>query len=97
MSKQSAKEKSLKAIVLSQLLIEANDDLKQTSLYRGKLKQHGRAFINQIALNLKQVPEINNADPQTANDVYNQIDEIVEKLAKMDIVKLIETNKIIKL
>jgi len=89
------KYKALKSIILSQLLIEANDDIKGSNLYKANLKKFGKAYMTQLGIAIKQIDKINEANPAKANEVYNAIDGIAEKLAQLDIEKLLEVSVVI--
>lgn len=85
---EETKNKALKVVLLSQLLVEANDDIKGTVLYKGKVKQYGNIFINQLKANIRITDEVYSADPEMATNLFNELDGLVEKLATLDVVGL---------
>ena len=87
--------KSLKVVLLSQLLVEAIDDIKGTDLYKGKVKQHANTLSNILTPMLKsQVTDVYKTNPELTTNLFNQLDEIVEKLAKINVVDITMINQI---
>lgn len=87
-------QKSLKVIMLSQLLVEAMDDIKGTDLYKAKVKIHGRTLNNLLGPIIRQTKSINEADPEMAMNIYNNIDRLMEKIAGLDLTGLLMVNQI---
>lgn len=94
MSKQELIHKGLKVVLLSQLLIEANDDIKGTTMYKGKLKVFGRQFINQLASAIKQTDAVYQEDPQIFLTTTKNLEQLVEKLATHSTHELVMINQI---
>lgn len=80
--------KALKVVLLSQLLVEAMDDIKHTTMYKAKVKQFGNTFANLLRGAIKQNDEVYKADPEMATNLFNELDGLVEKLATLDVVGL---------
>ena len=85
--------KALKVIILSQLLLEAMDDIKQTTLYSFKLKQSGNRFTTLLEKIAKQTDLIYNENPTLITNIYNQIDGLVESLSKLDVEGMVTVGK----
>lgn len=94
MNNNDLHQKGLKVVLLSQLLVEAMDDIKGTTLYKGKVKQFGNPFITLLKNALKQNDDIYKADPETATNLYNELDALIEKLATIDIIGLVMVKQI---
>ena len=86
--------KALKVVLFSQLLLEAMDDVKGTKLYKSKIKQYGGTFINLMKHAYNQTGEVYNQDPETATNLFRELDELVSKLANQDIRDLVMINQI---
>lgn len=86
--------KTLKVIVLSQLLIEANDDIKNTDMYKGKLKVLGKQYMNQLGNAIRQTDAVYSAQPEIYHNVLNNIEQLCETLANCDVQDLLMINQI---
>ena len=86
--------KGLKVILFSQLLVEAIDDVKGTTLYQFKTKQLLNSVERFLKDYIKQNDEVYKANPEMATNLFNQLDELVEKLALRDVVELVMINQI---
>lgn len=87
-------QKCLKVIMLSQLLVECIDDISGTTLYKQNVKNQGNRFIKTLKPYLKQTAEINKANPEMANNVYNNVEQLISKLGQTDLTGLIMINQI---
>lgn len=96
MAYSDVQARTLKVIILSQLLIEANDDIKNTDMYKGKLKVFGRQYINQLGNAIKQTDAVYGAQPEVYHNILNNIEQLCEKLAKCDVHDLVMINQIHK-
>jgi len=72
----------LKSVVLSQLLLEANESLMNTTAYRQNLKQQ----INRVNNILEPIVReefdgIYKSDPEMTTNILNKIDTLVSKIA----------------
>ncbi|MFD0763007.1 hypothetical protein ACFQZW_13025 [Lutibacter aestuarii] len=86
---------SLKVVLLAQLLVEAIDDVRATNLYNGKLKQHANTVCNILTPMLKkQVFEVYKEDPELTTNLFNEIDNLIQKLSKLNVVDLTIINQI---
>lgn len=88
------KDKTLKVIILSQLLIEANDDIKLTPIYKGKLKVFGKQYINQLGLAIKQMDTVYQADPEMMTNVMANFEQLAETLVNLDVHGMVMINQI---
>lgn len=86
--------KALKVILFSQLIVEAIDDVKGTTLYQFKTKQLLNNVERFLKDYIKQNDEVYNADPEMTTNLFNQLDELVGKLALCDVVELVMINQI---
>ena len=86
---------SLKVVLLSQLLVEAIDEVRGTVLYKGKIKQYANTLANILNPMLRsEVDKIYKTDPELTTNVFNSIDSIMKKLTKLNIVDLIMIDQI---
>ena len=93
---EDIKLNSLKVILLSQLLVEAIDEVRTTNLYSGKIKQHANTLANILTPMLKkQLSGVYNEDPELTTNLFNQIDLFIEKIAKLNIVDFAMINQIV--
>jgi len=86
----------LKSIILSQLLLEANESLYYTKQYKGKFKYK----LNSLNLDLEENVRnefkiIYNTDPETTTNILNSIEEIVKKLQTSSLDELVFINAVI--
>ncbi len=72
----------LKSVVLSQLLLEANEALSNTTAYRQNLKQQINRVNNILEPIVRQeFDSIYNSDPEMTTNILNKIDLLVNKIA----------------
>lgn len=87
-------EKLLKVVLFAQLLVEAIDDIKNTSLYKFKTK----SVLNNAEKHLKDVliqgDDVYRSDPEMITNFYNELDGLVDKLAQNNVVQLIMIKQI---
>jgi len=86
----------LKSIILSQLLLEANESLYYTKQYKGKFKYK----LNSLNLDLEENVRnefkiIYNTDPETTTNILKSIEEIVKKLQTSSLDELVFINAVI--
>lgn len=86
----------LKSVLLSQLLLEANESLIFTTQYKQQIKHK----INSINKDLeetvrKEYSIIYNTDPETTTNILNSIESIVKKLQTSSIDELVFINAVI--
>lgn len=94
MSPQETQIKALKTVILSQLLAEALDDIKGTTLYRSKVKMLSKQLHAQIAPLVKQNDAVYDENPTLVTNIYNKLDELVNTICKADMHTLIMLNEI---
>lgn len=83
----------LKVVLLSVLLSEAIDDMKGTTLYKREIKQMANRLQKMLEPNVQQLDAVYDADPTTATNVMNEVDALVQKLAKCNITDLTMLNQ----
>ena len=86
----------LKSVILSQLLLEANESLIFTTQYKQQIKHK----INSINKDLEETVRneykiIYNTDPETTTNILNSIEAIVKKLQTSSIDELVFINAVI--
>lgn len=87
----------LKSIILGQLLLEANDNLKFTTQYRQSLKNR----INSLNKDLESIVsteyiKMHKADPEMLLNIERKIESLVHKLATKTIDELVMLEAIIE-
>lgn len=86
----------LKAVLTSQLLLEANEELVLTKQYRNDLKQQ----INRVNRMLESIVResfdtIYSTDPEMTTNILNKIDSIIGKVSKFDVDELVIVDSVI--
>ena len=86
----------LKTVLLSQLLLEANEGLRLTKQYKQNVKQQ----INKLNQMLEEVvrEEFNtvyDTDPQMVTNILNKIEELIDKIKGSSIDELIMINSVV--
>ena len=86
----------LKSVLLSQLLLEANDQLKMTKQY----KLHVKNQINKLDTMLEDVvrEEFNtvyDTDPQMVTNILNKIESLIDKIKGSSIDELVMLDAIV--
>lgn len=95
-NQNAIQQEYLKSVLLSQLLLEANESLFFTTQYKQQIKNK----INSLNKDLESVVRnefkiIYNTSPETTTNILNNIDQIVSKLQTSSIDELIFINSII--
>lgn len=80
----------LKSVVLSQLLLESNESLVNTTAYRNNLKQQ----INRVNSILEPIVKqdfdgIYNTDPEMTTNILNKIESLVSKISSYQLEELV--------
>lgn len=88
--------KALKVVLFSQLLVEAIDDVKDTSLYQYKAKQILNNVERILKPNIKINDDVYDEDPEITTNLFNILDSLISKLASNDLVQLMTINQIIE-
>jgi hypothetical protein len=86
----------LKTVLLSQLLLEANEGLRLTKQYKQNVKQQ----INKLNQMLEEVvrEEFNtvyDTDPEMVTNILNKIEELIDKIKGSSIDELIMINSVV--
>ena len=86
----------LKSVLLSQLLLEANDQLKMTKQYKLNVKNQ----INKLDVMLEDVvrEEFNtvyDTDPQMVTNILNKIENLIDKIKVSSIDELVMIDAIV--
>ena len=86
----------LKSVILSQLLLEANDQLKLTKQYKLNVKNQ----INKLDKMLEDIVReeydtIYKTDPEMTTNILNKIESLVEKLKTSSIDELVMIDSVI--
>ena len=80
----------LKSVLLSQLLLEANEELVNTDKYKQSLKQQlGRVNSILLPIVIEEFNGIYNSDPEMTTNILNKIEAIVGKICKYQIEELV--------
>jgi hypothetical protein len=87
----------LKSVLLSQLLLECNENLRYTKQYNGALKH----LLNKVILHLEitvydEYRKIYKADAEMTTNILNSIEDIVIKLTTSDLDELVMINAVIE-
>ena len=86
----------LKSVLISQLLLEANDQLKMTTQYRLNVKNQ----INKLDKMLEDVVReefntIYDTDPQMVTNILNKIESLIDKIKGSSIDELVMIDAIV--
>jgi hypothetical protein len=86
----------LKTVLLSQLLLEANEGLRLTKQYKQNVKQQ----INKLNTMLEEVvrEEFNtvyDTDPEMVTNILNKIEELIDKIKGSSIDELVMINSVV--
>ena len=80
----------LKSVILSQLLLEANESLVNTTVYKQSLKQQINRMNGILEPIVRQEFDgIYKSDPEMTTNILNKIDSIVGKVASYQIEELV--------
>lgn len=94
MRDDALQQKALKVVILAQLLSEAMDDIKGSTLYKAKIKQHGNIVSNLLLSICKQTDAVYDENPTLTTNIFNQLDGLVQKLAQKDPLQLLMISQI---
>ena len=86
----------LKTVLLSQLLLEANEGLRLTKQYKQNIKQQ----INKLNQMLEEVVRqefdtVYDTDPQMVTNILNKVEEIIDKIKGSSIDELVMINAVV--
>ena len=80
----------LKSVILSQLLLEANESLVNTTVYKQSLKQQINRMNGILEPIVRQEFDgIYKSDPEMTTNILNKIESIVSKVASYQIEELV--------
>jgi hypothetical protein len=80
----------LKSIILSQLLLETNESLVNTNVYKQSLKQQINRMNGILEPIVRQEFDgVYNSEPEMTTNILNKIDSIVGKIASYQIEELV--------
>lgn len=80
----------LKSVILSQLLLEANESLVNTTVYKQSLKQQINRMNGILEPIVRQEFDgVYKSDPEMTTNILNKIDSIVGKIASYQIEELV--------
>ena len=86
----------LKTVLISQLLLEANDQLKMTIQYKQNVKNQ----INKLDVMLEEVVReeyvnLYNTDPEMVTNILNRIESLIDKIKGSSIDELVMIEAVI--
>lgn len=90
----SLENKSLTAIVSSQLTVELIEELQGTSMYKQNIKNLGNRFINALEPNLRQYANVYQVDQELAMNMSKEMETLIKKIAKCDVREITMINQI---
>ena len=80
----------LKSIILSQLLLETNESLVNTNVYKQSLKQQINRMNGILEPIVRQEFDgIYNSDPEMTTNILNKIESLVDKISSYQIEELV--------
>jgi ERCC4-type nuclease len=96
MEVNAIQQEYLKSVILSQLLLESNENLFFTQQYKQQIKHK----INSLNKDLEKIVRnefkiIYNTDPETTTNILRSIEEIVSKLQTSSLDELVFMNAVI--
>ena len=75
----------MKSVLLSQLLLEANESLITTNRYKQDLKQQGNRMINILEPIVRESFDvIYDSDPMMTTNILNKVDSLIDRIAKLN-------------
>jgi len=87
MSKQEITSEQImfmKSILLSQLLLEANESLITTDRYKQDLKQQGNRMIKMLEPIVRESFDvIYDSDPMMTTNILNKVDSLINRISKL--------------
>jgi hypothetical protein len=80
----------LKSIILSQLLLEANESLVNTNVYKQSLKQQINRMNGILEPIVRQEFDgVYNSEPEMTTNILNKIESLVDKISSYQIEELV--------
>jgi molecular chaperone DnaK (HSP70) len=86
----------LKSVLLGQLLLEANDNLKMTKQYRHELKNQINRLDRMLESYVKnEFDVVYSSDPTMTTNIMNRIDSLIDKIKNASIDELVMIDAVI--
>jgi adenylosuccinate synthase len=86
----------LKFVLLSQLTLEANENLYFTQQYRQQIKNLGKRLNNELESVVRdEYQKVYNTDREMTTNILRSMEELVQKIAKSTIDDMVLLNAII--
>ena len=86
----------LKSVLLSQLLLEANENLYFTKQYKGNFKYKLNSLNKDLEENVRnEFKIIYNTDPETTTNILNSIMDIIKKIQTSSLDEIVFINAVI--
>lgn len=99
MSEQQITKESiayLKTVLLSQLLLEANEEIVATNRYKQSLKQQINRTNNILEpIVREEFDSVYKTDPEMTTNILNKIESLVDKIASYQIEELVMLESIV--
>ena len=87
----------LKQVILSQLLLECNENLRFTVQYKQQIKNRINSLNKDLeSIVFEEYTNIYKTDPEMTTNILNTIDDLVTKLSKSTLDELIMINAVIE-
>ena len=87
-------EKTVKALILSQLTIESFEEIKNTTLYKQNIKRIGNKFLNEIGFVERLTDQLYHKDSETLNNATRITEELISDIAKCSISDIVMIKQI---
>tara|TARA_R110001592_G_scaffold202840_2_gene452487 strand:+ start:730 stop:1095 length:366 start_codon:yes stop_codon:yes gene_type:complete len=97
-NKETTKEQIayLKTVLLSQLLLEANEEIVATNRYKQNLKQQINRTNNILEpIVREEFDSVYKTDPEMTTNILNKIESLVDKIASYQIEELVMLESIV--
>ncbi len=86
----------LKSVLLSQLLLEANEELIGTKQHRQNIKTQIKKLNRLLGEDVrKEYDRVYNTDPEMTTNILNKIESLVEKIMTSDIDELVMIDSVV--
>ena len=86
----------MKSVLLSQLLLEANEGLRLTKQYRQNVKQQVNKLNTMLEDTVREeYNNLYNTDPQMVTNILNKIESLMDKIKGSSIDELIMINSVV--
>ncbi len=86
----------LKSVLLGQLLLEANDDLKMTKQYRNDIKNQINRLDRMLESQVKnEFDVVYSSDPEMTTNIMRRIDSLIDKIKGASIDELVMIDAVI--